>query len=120
MSIPLYLLTGFSKRDAAAPEAALKFFLVGTVSSAIIAFGMSYMYGVTGSTSFAAMPPAIIAGDPLMLLGMALLLAGLGGLARRRLAAGRSPVLRWAGYEVALMAVTLGLAAVLSQTIPPA
>ena len=48
------------------------------------------------------------------------LLAGLGGLARRRLAVGRSPVLRWAGYEVALMAVTLGLAAVLSQTTPPA
>ncbi|MDN5750910.1 MAG: CopD family protein [Pseudonocardia sp.] len=46
------------------------------------------------------------------------LLTGLGGLARRRLAAGRSPVLRWAGYEVALMAVTLGLAATLSQTAP--
>lgn len=44
------------------------------------------------------------------------LLAGLGGLARRRLAAGRTPVLRWAGIEVALMAVTLGLAAALTQT----
>ena len=45
-------------------------------------------------------------------------LAGLGGLARRRLAAGRTPVLRWAGLEVALMAVTLGLAAALTQTAP--
>ncbi|HZG90254.1 MAG TPA: CopD family protein [Pseudonocardia sp.] len=43
-------------------------------------------------------------------------LAGLGGLARRRLAAHRSPVLRWAGLEVALMAVTLGVAAALTQT----
>jgi putative copper resistance protein D len=45
-------------------------------------------------------------------------LAGLGGLARRRLAEGRLPVLRWAGLEVALMAVVLGLAAALTQTAP--
>lgn len=45
-------------------------------------------------------------------------LAGLGATARRRLAAGRTPVLRWAGIEVALMAVTLGLAAALTQTAP--
>ncbi|MGH3568992.1 MAG: copper resistance D family protein [Pseudonocardia sp.] len=44
------------------------------------------------------------------------LLGGLGGLARRRLATDRTPVLRWAGLEVALMAVTLGLAAALTQT----
>jgi copper resistance protein D len=43
-------------------------------------------------------------------------LAGLGGLARRRLAAGKLPVLRWAGAEIALMAVTIGLAAALTQT----
>jgi copper resistance protein D len=46
------------------------------------------------------------------------LLGGLGLLARRRLAAGRTPVLRWAGVEMALMAVTLGLAAALSQSAP--
>lgn len=46
------------------------------------------------------------------------LLAGLGGLARRRLATGTLPVLRWAGLEVGLMAVTLGLAAALTQTAP--
>lgn len=45
-------------------------------------------------------------------------LAGLGAIARRRLAAGRTPVLRWAGLEVGLMAVTLGLAATLTQTAP--
>lgn len=45
-------------------------------------------------------------------------LAGLGALARRRLAAGRTPVLRWAGIEVTLMAVTLGLAAALTQAAP--
>src|SRR4029079_505491 len=44
MSIPLYVLTGFVKREAAAPEAALKFFLVGTASSAIIVYGMSFIF----------------------------------------------------------------------------
>ncbi len=78
MSIPLFLMTGFLKRDAVAPEAALKFFLVGTASSAIIVYGMSFVYGVTGSTTLAAIPPAMADPHPLMLLGMALLLAGLG------------------------------------------
>lgn len=45
-------------------------------------------------------------------------LAGLGGIARRRLATGRVPVLRWAVLEVGLMALVLGLAAVLTQTAP--
>jgi putative copper resistance protein D len=43
-------------------------------------------------------------------------LAGLGWLARRRMLARRTPVLRWAGLEVALMAVTIGVAAALTQT----
>ena len=78
MSLPLFLLTGFLKRDAVAPEAALKFFLVGTASSAVIVYGMSFVYGVSGSTSFDAIPAAMAGGHPLMLLGMTLLLAGLG------------------------------------------
>ena len=78
MSIPLYLLTGFLKRDAVAPEAALKFFLVGTASSAVIVYGMSFVYGVTGSTDISVIPQALADGHPMMLLGMGLLLAGLG------------------------------------------
>ncbi|NMI02178.1 copper resistance D family protein [Pseudonocardia acidicola] len=45
-----------------------------------------------------------------------ILLGGLGGLARRRLATGRTPVLRWAGLETALMAATIGIAVALTQT----
>jgi NADH-quinone oxidoreductase subunit N len=78
MSIPLFMLTGFFKRDSVAPEAALKFFLVGTASSAVIVYGMSFIYGVTGSTTFDAIPPAMADQDPLLMLGMGLLLAGLG------------------------------------------
>src|SRR5688572_7912087 len=75
MSIPLYVLTGFIKRDAVAPEAALKFFLVGTVSSAVIAYGMSFIYGATGGTALSLIPEAVRDGHPAVLLGMGLLLA---------------------------------------------
>ena len=78
MSLPLFLMTGFLKRDAVAPEAALKFFLVGTASSAVIVYGMSFVYGVTGSVSLDAIPSALADGQPLMMVGMGLLLAGLG------------------------------------------
>ena len=78
MSIPLFLLTGFLKRDPVAPEAALKFFLVGTASSAVIVYGMSFVYGITGSTMLVAIPAAMSGGHPLLMLGMGLLLAGLG------------------------------------------
>ena len=78
MSIPLYVLTGFLKREGTAPEAALKFFLIGTVSAAIIAYGMSFMYGVMGTTMLSAVPAAMAQRQPLMMFGMALVLAGLG------------------------------------------
>jgi NADH-quinone oxidoreductase subunit N len=78
MSIPLYLMTGFLKREAVAPEAALKFFLIGTVSAAFILYGMSFVYGVTGSTSLTAIADAIPGGPLLLFVGLALVLAGLG------------------------------------------
>ena len=78
MSIPLYMMTGFLKRDAVAPEAALKFFLIGTVSAAVIAYGMSFVFAVTRTTNLGAIPQALASGDPLMLVGMALVLAGIG------------------------------------------
>ena len=53
MSIPLYVLAGFLKREAIAVEASLKFFLVGIVSSAVMAYGLSFIYGATGTTDLA-------------------------------------------------------------------
>ena len=76
MSIPLYLLTGFLKREAEAVEASLKFFLVGSVSSAVMAYGLSFVYGATGATSLAriAQAPA----HPLLTLGLLATLVGFG------------------------------------------
>jgi NADH-quinone oxidoreductase subunit N len=78
MSIPLYVLTGFQKRDERAPEGALKFFIVGSVSSALVLYGLSFVYGATGSTALSAIPPPVAAGNGLAVLGLGLTLAGLG------------------------------------------
>lgn len=78
MSIPLYFLTGFRKRDSLAPEGALKFFVIGSVSSAVVLYGISFVYGSTGSTDLAAIAAQMTTGDPLLLLGLSLVLAGLG------------------------------------------
>ena len=78
MSIPLYFLTGFRKRESAAPEGALKFFVVGSVSSAVMLYGLSFVYGATGSTDLAVIAASVSSGDPLLMLGLSLVLAGLG------------------------------------------
>ena len=53
LSIPAYLLAGWRKRDSKSNEAALKYYLLGVVASAIMMYGMSLVYGVTGSTILA-------------------------------------------------------------------
>jgi NADH-quinone oxidoreductase subunit N len=78
MSIPLYFLTGFDKRRDIAPEGALKFFLVGSVSSAILLYGFSFLFGATGTTAIAAIPDALASDDVLATLGLVLVLAGVG------------------------------------------
>jgi len=78
MSIPLYVLSGFLKHESVAVEAALKFFLVGTVSSAILAYGLSFVYGAAGTTALAGVARALGAPGPLLLVGMFLVLAGFG------------------------------------------
>ena len=54
-SISTFTLVAFRKKDKQATEAALKFFIIGAVSSAIILFGISIVYGVAGSSSIAAL-----------------------------------------------------------------
>jgi len=78
MSIPLYVLTGFRKREEESVEAALKFFLIGTVSSAFIVYGLSFVYGIAKTTDLSGVATALQDGHPLLILGMILTLGGLG------------------------------------------
>ncbi|MFN2591079.1 MAG: NADH-quinone oxidoreductase subunit N [Actinomycetota bacterium] len=50
VSAPAFLIAGFRKTDPRSNEAALKFFLIGVLSSAVMLYGMSLIYGVTGTT----------------------------------------------------------------------
>ncbi len=51
-TIPLFILAGFLRNDLRSSEGAIKFFLVGTLSTGLMLFGISYLYGLTGSTQF--------------------------------------------------------------------
>ena len=78
MSIPLYVISGFRKREEESIEAALKFFLIGTVSSAFIVYGLSFVYGISRTTDMAGVAAALQGGHPLLILGLVLTLGGLG------------------------------------------
>ena len=51
MSIPTFILTGFRKKDSKSNEAAVKFFILGALSSGILLYGISIVYGLVGSTN---------------------------------------------------------------------
>jgi NADH-quinone oxidoreductase subunit N len=53
VSLPTFVLAGLRKSDVKSNEAALKFFLFGILSTAVMLFGMSLVYGVTGTTNLA-------------------------------------------------------------------
>ena len=49
---PLFLLAGWRKGDPKSNEASLKFFILGVLSTAILLYGMSFLYGLTGSVTY--------------------------------------------------------------------
>lgn len=57
LSLSTYILVGIRKRNTKSNEAALKYFINGGIATAITLFGMSYLYGITGTTSLTAMKP---------------------------------------------------------------
>ena len=82
MSIPTYVLAGFMKKNPSSNEAALKYFLFGALSSAIIVYGISISYGLTGSTNigeviqgYSTLDPSFL---PLALLSVGMFIAGFG------------------------------------------
>lgn len=82
LSISSYVLAGMLKNDARSHEASIKFFLMGAVTTAVIMFGVSLVFGLTGSTNLQAIAGAVnglSAGEmPLLATAGLFLLAGLG------------------------------------------
>ena len=59
LSITSYVLTGFLREDRKSNEAAIKYFLYGAAASAAMLYGMSFLYGATGSTNLAQIATAL-------------------------------------------------------------
>ena len=51
LSLALYILAGFNRKDARSGEAALKYFLLGAFASGFLLYGMALIYGATGTTN---------------------------------------------------------------------
>ncbi len=83
MVLPGYLLAGFHKTDTYSTEGAIKYFLLGSFSSAIFLFGLAFVWGLTGSTrieDIAGVLGAVAVGDqplsPGLAMGLAFLTTG--------------------------------------------
>jgi NADH-quinone oxidoreductase subunit N len=79
LSIVSYILVGYLKQDPRSNEAAMKYFLYGSVAAAVMVYGMSIMYGMTGTTSLSDLPQTLwSARYSIRFLAVALILVGFG------------------------------------------
>jgi NADH-quinone oxidoreductase subunit N len=80
LSIALYVLVAFNHRRAASGEASLKYFILGSFSSAVFVYGIALVYGATGTSNLAQiagfLSKNVLASDGLLLAGMSLLIVG--------------------------------------------
>jgi NADH-quinone oxidoreductase subunit N len=82
MVLPGYMLAGFARRDPYSTEGAIKYFLLGSFSSAILLFGLAYVWGMTGTTRVdgvaSALATAVAHGSlqPGLAMGLAFMTAG--------------------------------------------
>ena len=79
VSIPAYMLAAWRKRDQNSNEAGLKYYLMGVFASAILLYGMSLIFGITGSTllvDIGADLGSYVSSQPIITLGIAFVLIG--------------------------------------------
>jgi len=79
LSLASYVLAAYRRSDERSAEAGLKYFVLGALASGILLYGISLLYGFTGTTSFAGVAAAFGRGAPGigLLFGLVFLLAGL-------------------------------------------
>ncbi len=80
MSLAIYTLAGFVKRNPKSIEAALKYFLMGSFSSGILLYGLALLYGLTGTTQLTTLAEQLktVGFNPVLLLAIVLLVGGFG------------------------------------------
>jgi NADH-quinone oxidoreductase subunit N len=112
LSITSYILVGIRKKNLQSNEAAFKYLVTGSIASAMILYGMSFLYGMTGSTNIAEINTALQMAEPsfsgLIYVSFFLMLAGFG------FKMGAAPFHTWAPdvYQGAAAPVTAFLAVV--------
>jgi NADH-quinone oxidoreductase subunit N len=79
MALASYILAGYFKRERRSNEAALKYFILGALSSGILLYGISLLYGATGTIQLADLSESLrdVGVNPLVPLGWLMLAAGL-------------------------------------------
>jgi len=80
LSLPLYILAAFDRDNPRSAEAGLKYFVLGALSSGLMLYGMSLVYGFAGTTNFTAIAAALDRGaeaSPGVVIGMVFIIAGL-------------------------------------------
>ena len=84
MVLPGYMLAGFARRDPYSTEGAIKYFLLGSFSSAILLFGLAYVWGLTGTTRVEGVATALQTAfahgsiQPGLAMGLAFMTVGVG------------------------------------------
>ena len=82
VSIMSFVLAGYLKQNTRSNEAALKYVVYGSFSSGIMLFGLSYVYGLTGSTNFFQIQQVLVSSSetngPALILAVVMILAGFG------------------------------------------
>jgi NADH-quinone oxidoreductase subunit N len=80
LSLCLYALVALDRDNAKATEAAMKYFVLGALASGMLLYGMSMMYGATGSLNLSEVSSALLNGSqdrPVLVLGLVFIVAGL-------------------------------------------
>jgi NADH-quinone oxidoreductase subunit N len=84
LSIPAYMLAAWKKRDSKSNEAGVKYYLLGVFASGVLLYGMSYLYGTTGTTKLTEIGTALSDSDAgpgliaMQVLAVAFVIVGFG------------------------------------------
>jgi NADH-quinone oxidoreductase subunit N len=80
LSIPAYMMAAWRKRDRKSNEAGVKYYLLGVFASGVLLYGMSYLYGTTGTTKLSEIATRLDGDDllPMQVIAIVFVIVGFG------------------------------------------